>query len=126
VADPLTEQPISISMRRPEAGVVVLRVDGELDMLTAPTLEHHIEGCWTQPVGRLVLDLSGVSFLGSSGISVLVGLRRTCVARSCRLTLVCSRVSLRALQASALDQMFVIEPAGESDGPWDQSRRIDF
>lgn len=36
-----------------------MRVSGELDMLTAPLLETHVQRCINQRPGNVVLDLRG-------------------------------------------------------------------
>ena len=48
------------------AGVVV--VAGEIDISNAPALNQHLSAV----DGTLALDLSGVTFLGSAGINLLV------------------------------------------------------
>jgi anti-sigma B factor antagonist len=48
------------------AGVVV--VAGEIDLSNAPVLDEHLSAV----EGTLDLDLTGVSFLGSAGINLLV------------------------------------------------------
>ena len=48
------------------AGVVV--VTGEIDISNARALDEHLSAV----DGRLALDLTGVTFLGSAGINVLV------------------------------------------------------
>ena len=60
---------------------------------------------------RCVLDLSGVSFLGSSGLAVLVEARDQAQRSSGELRLVCSsRIVLRALEATGLRELFDISP----------------
>jgi len=57
-----------------EDGILILRVDGELDLETAPALKKAVErGLLGAQVHNLVLNLSGVSFIDSSGIGVLLG-----------------------------------------------------
>jgi anti-sigma B factor antagonist len=50
----------------------VLRVAGEVDLLTAPELKAEIEQALGAEPRVLVVDLSEVGFLGSSGLAVLV------------------------------------------------------
>jgi anti-sigma B factor antagonist len=51
---------------------VVLRVTGELDLLTAPRLEESVDNALREQPQVLILDLSEVGFLASSGIAALV------------------------------------------------------
>ena len=52
-------------------GVPVVRVAGEVDMATAPQLRERLEEM-PEGTGTLVVDLTDVSFLDSTGLSVLV------------------------------------------------------
>ncbi|MFE0649301.1 STAS domain-containing protein [Streptomyces sp. NPDC059534] len=59
----------------------VLRVRGELDLVTSPRIRRGVHDAVA--VGRhdLVVDLSGVRFCDSSGVGVLIAARR--LLRSC-------------------------------------------
>lgn len=48
----------------------IVEVRGEVDLSTAPVLDQHLSRL--PGVHKLVVDLSGVSFLDSSGLGVLV------------------------------------------------------
>ncbi|OBK26088.1 STAS domain-containing protein [Mycobacterium asiaticum] len=52
-------------------GVVVLSIGGEIDLVTAPALEEAIGGVITDNPQALIIDLSGVEFLGSVGLKIL-------------------------------------------------------
>ncbi|MDT0343173.1 STAS domain-containing protein [Streptomyces litchfieldiae] len=60
---------------------IVLRVVGELDMATSPTVRQHVHEAVADGRRRVVLDLSEVLFCDSSGVGVLVAARR--LLRSC-------------------------------------------
>jgi len=66
---------MSISVRGDEHHVVV-RVAGEIDMATAPTLAARIHGEQPAPQGQLVIDLSRVEFCDASGLRVIVDANR--------------------------------------------------
>jgi anti-sigma B factor antagonist len=53
------------------ANTVVVEVDGELDMLTAPELEQAIDSA-SAFAPRVAVDISGVAFLDTSAIRTLV------------------------------------------------------
>jgi anti-sigma B factor antagonist len=55
-----------------DAGVAVLAVCGELDMSNAATLKAAIASWGAESSGRLVFDLSGLHFIDSAGIAVLL------------------------------------------------------
>lgn len=56
----------------PDSGTVVLTVGGEVDIATAPRLAEMLQSRLYSTLTRLVLDLSGLEFLGVAGISVLL------------------------------------------------------
>lgn len=55
---------------------VVLEVAGEVDMATAAQLADALDVQLSRPVGVVVVDLARVTFLGSSGLAVLVSAHR--------------------------------------------------
>lgn len=60
----------------------LLRVSGELDLVTSPELRRRVHDAVAEGHHRLVLDLSEVLFCDSSGVGVLIAARR--LIRSCR------------------------------------------
>jgi anti-sigma B factor antagonist len=60
---------------RTEGDVGVVCVDGELDMVSAPVLRRELQTQLRQGFSAVVLDLSGVTFMGSSGLAVLAEAR---------------------------------------------------
>lgn len=75
----------------------VLRVRGDLDMVTAPQL-HDVLHERLARTDRAVVDLSDVDFLGTAGIEVLVQL-----AQQVRLALVARGPALRAITVTGAD-----------------------
>ncbi|MFG3440982.1 STAS domain-containing protein [Nonomuraea sp. NPDC047897] len=53
-------------------GVAVVRAGGELDLVAAPALREHLRAAARLPSQRVVVDLAGVSFCDSVGMSELV------------------------------------------------------
>jgi anti-sigma B factor antagonist len=56
----------------PSAGEQVVAVAGEIDVATSPELRQAIERV-IDDTARLTIDLSGTTFIDSSGLGVLVG-----------------------------------------------------
>jgi anti-sigma B factor antagonist len=56
--------------------VVVVECAGVLDMVTAPHLQDRLTAVEDRNPSALIVDLSGVDFLASHGMNVLVALRR--------------------------------------------------
>jgi len=61
---------------------VVLRVSGEMDLVTSPVLRQRVHDAVADGRHSVVLDLSGVLFCDSSGVGVLIATRR--LLRSCQ------------------------------------------
>lgn len=53
-------------------GATVVAVSGELDVFTAPDLETTLEGLIDSGQAHIVIDLSAVEFLDSTGLGVMV------------------------------------------------------
>ncbi|MDF3293459.1 MULTISPECIES: STAS domain-containing protein [Streptomyces] len=62
-------------------GWTVLRVSGEMDLVTSPAVRQHVHDAVADGRRRVVLDLSDVRFCDSSGVGVLIAARR--LMRSC-------------------------------------------
>ncbi|MFI6206952.1 STAS domain-containing protein [Streptomyces sp. NPDC051041] len=65
-----------------QGGWAVLRVSGELDLVTSPVLRQRVHDVVAAGRHSLVLDLSEVLFCDSSGVGVLIATRR--LIRSCQ------------------------------------------
>src|SRR6478672_5377018 len=62
-------------------GCTVVRVAGELDIYTAPGLGEAVSGLIREGTYDLVIDLTRVEFLDSTGLGVLVGALKNLEAR---------------------------------------------
>lgn len=52
---------------------LVVRVEGELDVATAPVLDEAMERAEATDAATIVIDLTGVSFIDSTGLRALLG-----------------------------------------------------
>jgi anti-sigma B factor antagonist len=66
--------PFEISTASLDGDGLQIAVRGELDMATAGRLLEAVRGA-SEPGGRLLLDLSEVAFMDSTGLSALLDLR---------------------------------------------------
>ncbi|SEF37396.1 anti-anti-sigma factor [Amycolatopsis pretoriensis] len=55
---------------------LVLQVDGELDLLSAPVLDAAVAAALESELKLLVIDLTGVTFLASIGMTILLRAHR--------------------------------------------------
>ena len=112
-SDPFgTGLPLDTQVSRPRPGTVLLAVDGEIDTLTAARLQAGLNEALeaAQADGAdVVVDLSGVTFLASSGLAVLIGGARSLAELGGRLRLIAaSRAVTRPLQVTGADALFDI------------------
>lgn len=87
----------------------VLDVNGEVDLYTSPQLRDAIDREVGEGTSRVVVDLTGVTFMDSSGLGVLVGSLKRSRERGGELALVCTEGSvLKVLTITGLDRVFPI------------------
>lgn len=58
---------------KPYGEATLVELEGEIDLHSAPPLKEALIEVGSAPSARVALDLSGVSFLDSTGIGALVG-----------------------------------------------------
>ena len=93
------------------AGVLTVSLAGELDHHAARMAIEQTEDLLAlYPCGQLVLELSGLTFMDSSGLAVVLHLHRTC-ARSGREFIVrgAPPQPMRVFEASGLPQVMIFE-----------------
>jgi anti-sigma B factor antagonist len=87
----------------------VITVSGEIHVSTAPTFSRRLNDAIGQGKTAVVLDLADVTFIDSTGLSVLLnGLRRV-TRRGGRMAIVCTNPTvLRLFEITRLDTTFEI------------------
>ncbi|CAL9628748.1 Anti-sigma-B factor antagonist [Streptomyces sp. enrichment culture] len=102
--------PLRITAREAVTGPV-LEVSGDLDYAGAPELRERVAALTLRPGLRLVLDLDGMEFCDSSGLTALIAARSH--AHAARADLVLAAVpanTLRIMRIAGLDQVFTLHP----------------
>jgi anti-sigma B factor antagonist len=92
---------------------VVVTAGGELDMLTAPRLSAQLDQAEAivVPPAPVVLDLTGLTFLGSAGIAVLLSHHERCAELGSTLQIrPGGRTVTRPLAMTALDRVLNLVP----------------
>ncbi len=108
------DDPLELSTRTAEDGTVVVTAVGELDAFTAATLRSVLDDQLERRPPELVLDLSGIRFLGSAGLTVLVRTHRAACVRDVALRLVgTQRAVIRPLEVTGLIDLFTFSRDGE-------------
>jgi anti-sigma B factor antagonist len=102
--EPIVPFDIAVSDR---AGTTVISLVGELDLATAPSLKAVLAEVAQQHPGDVQVDMRGVTFLDSSGISVLVQAHKQLESRGSALRLHgVSESPRRVLEVAGLSQFF--------------------
>ncbi|GAA2215135.1 MULTISPECIES: STAS domain-containing protein [Nonomuraea] len=84
---------------------VVVAVEGELDLFTAPFLRDEVRDAIKQDSARLVLDLQQLSFMDSSGLSVLIEAWRLATGEGGGVSLAAPQAPVaRILRTTGLDR----------------------
>ncbi|MCV2487946.1 STAS domain-containing protein [Geodermatophilus sp. YIM 151500] len=100
---------ITLSTSSDDDGAVTVTVVGEVDTFTAPVLRTSLDTQLEQQPRELVIDLSGVQFLGSAGLAVLVETQKAARARDIGLRLIATtRAVTRPLEVTGLIDLFTI------------------
>jgi anti-sigma B factor antagonist len=98
--------------RRTEGGRPVVSVSGEVDLHSAPRLSEQLAAMLDTGGGTLVLDLTDVGFLDSTGLGALVGARASATERGGALPLVCTHERiLKLFTITGLDGVFDVHPS---------------
>jgi anti-sigma B factor antagonist len=106
-ADATDPTALDTAVERPRSDAALLVAAGEVDTLTAPRLEAAVDELLGTGADVLVADLTGVTFLASSGLAVLIRAAHLASSEGRRLRLVAEgRPVLRPLQITGTDELF--------------------
>lgn len=107
-----------------DAGRAVIELGGELDVYSAPALREELARIDTPRPLRIAVVMSGVTFIDSAGIGVLIGALKRAAASGGRVALVgCSPHVDRVLRRMGLDKLFGLHASLEAALLWlDESR----
>ncbi|WP_086851396.1 STAS domain-containing protein [Amycolatopsis kentuckyensis] len=86
---------------------VVVAVDGDVDLCTAPMLHDVLAANASRAPRRMVVDLSLVRFLNSAGLAVLLDTHRAAPGTDVRLVAT-TRATLRPLRLTRTDERLVV------------------
>lgn len=108
--EPADAQVLTVAVEHEDHSTVLV-VTGELDMQTTPKLGNALGQALRERPVLLVVDLSGVDFLGSAGLTALLDAQHS-AGEHTRLRLVAnSRITLRPIQITGLDQRLSVYPS---------------
>lgn len=89
-------------------GSVVVSLAGELDLYNAHQVREALLECCAEGPNRLVVDLSGVKFIDSTALGVLIEARMRMENRRAFLLAAPGLETKRALEISGLDRHFAV------------------
>jgi anti-sigma B factor antagonist len=100
-----------VSQQETDQGGVVVAISGEIDMETAPIAWQSIVEALANCDGRVVVDLSEVSFIDSQGINALLRVYRDCGIDDGRLAVRSPQSQARKVfEITGLDKIIPIDP----------------
>lgn len=95
--------------QRSAEGVDSVSVSGEIHVSTAPRFREALDSVIENGDGKLVLDLTAVEFIDSTGLSVLLNALRLINQRQGHMAIVCTNPTvLRLFEITSLDTTFEI------------------
>lgn len=98
---------VSDVQRQGDRSVVVVR--GELDLYTSPRVKQQLHDEMDAGARDVVVDLSGVDFIDSTALGLLIGVLRRLSEEKGRLTVVATtKPVLRVFAITGLDKAFTI------------------
>ncbi|MGI5155838.1 STAS domain-containing protein [Microbispora sp. CA-102843] len=109
---PVDPKPVLTVATGRDAGVIVVRVAGQLTAVSVALLRTRLGSVWQLPdVSVVVMDLAEVVFCDSAGLGGLVDAWRDSRARGIRLMLAGAGTQLiQVLELTGLDSLFEIHP----------------
>jgi anti-sigma B factor antagonist len=102
----LHESPVTATEERD--GVVVVRLAGELDLYNAHVVRKELIEAAERGPERLIVELSGVSFIDSTALGVLIEARTRLTNRRAFMLAGPGLETRRALEISGLDRHFAV------------------
>jgi anti-sigma B factor antagonist len=92
-----------------DAGAHIICVSGEIHVSTAPQFARRLSAAIESGKTAVVLDMTNVEFIDSTGLSVLLSGLRLVTQKHGRMAIVCSNPTvLRLFQITSLDDTFDI------------------
>jgi anti-sigma B factor antagonist len=101
------DRTLPITVDEPSRGYVVIRVNGDLDVVTAPELGSCLSECVINP-STVLMDLRAVSFVGCAALAVIEATGAFLGDRGERLLVACGRSVRRTLEVSGVDRRVTV------------------
>jgi anti-sigma B factor antagonist len=104
----IPEEPLLISVDRPQPGIAVVVPNGELDLATQQKLRDLLSDVHNEGVGFVIVDLRRLRFMDSSGLRVLIDAFNEAATKDRRFGVVAPKSGIirRVLEVSGTDTIF--------------------
>jgi anti-sigma B factor antagonist len=90
-------------------GLAICRVDGEINITTSPDLKKTFDKLIAQKTPKIVIDLSKVTYVDSSGLATLVGILKNMRSYGGKMRLAGMSTKIKSLfEITKLDKLFEI------------------
>jgi len=100
---------LRVDTRNPREDVTVIALAGEVDVYTSPRVKQEIVNLLNGGTNKMIVDLTGVEYLDSTGLGVLIGGLKRARERDGDLKLICDNVRiLRIFEITGLTKIFDI------------------
>lgn len=100
---------LRVDTRKPREDVTVIALAGEVDVYTSPKVKQEIVNLLNAGTNKMIVDLTGVEYLDSTGLGVLIGGLKRARERDGDLKLICDNVRiLRIFEITGLTKIFDI------------------
>src|ERR1700712_1531022 len=113
MSDQRGESPVNLSVSTEDVdGHRVVSVRGEVDVDSAPTLRKCLQESMDDQHHDLIVDLSDIAFIDSTGLGVLVAGQNRAGELGGKLSVVCAQERvLKLFRITGLDEVFGIYPS---------------
>jgi anti-sigma B factor antagonist len=103
---------MTVTPSAPLADRTVVKLDGGLDLSTAPAVREQLIDVLHRGTGLLILDLSNVLSCDTAGLAVLIGTQRRARLLGTNMRLLAPSLPVtKVLRSSGLDRSFSIHAA---------------
>ncbi|HEX3518546.1 MAG TPA: STAS domain-containing protein [Solirubrobacteraceae bacterium] len=98
-------------------GAYWLALSGELDLASASLLQETVNDLAGEAISAVVLDLSGLTFMDSTGVRATLAARELCERRGYRFSLISGPAQVQRLfELTGLLDVLPFAPDGDTDG----------
>lgn len=99
----------SIETYNLDSGVPVIKLEGEVDVYTAPQLKQQMIALLEAGTKQIIIDLTRVEYFDSTALGVLIGGLKRMRERDGNLSLICPNPRIRRVfEITGLDKIFDI------------------